>query len=373
MTATVLRASEPRDLLAYALYTLGFRPRNSLVVICLGDRNRVVGPVARFDLPPPEPRVARDVAAVVGSVAAQARARSVVLVAFTDDDVPSWLLDAVEDHLGALGARLLDAFAVGSTRYRCLTCDGPCCPEEGWPVGELESSRVGAEMVLQGCPLLADREALAGDLSPLGRAFRREVARVASEAERRWDAAAPAERTRRRTEALRRWDGALGRPVEEVTAADAGHLVAALSDLTLRDAVILTAVPGGGHAAELLVRRPSGAGPLADVVVDALDAVFGCPDGAGATVTPDRDLALRVEALLRRLARATRGRRQARSLAVMAWLAWWTGQGARADVLLTRVEAADPGHSLAALLRTAVDGRVPPPWACLDPLPRPAC
>ena len=50
MTVTTIRASEPRDLLAYLPYRLGFRPHRSVVVVSLRGARGRVGLVARVDL-----------------------------------------------------------------------------------------------------------------------------------------------------------------------------------------------------------------------------------------------------------------------------------------------------------------------------------
>jgi hypothetical protein len=94
-----------------------------------------------------------------------------------------------------------------------------------------------------------------------------------------------------------------------------------------------------------------------------MDAVFGRVAGASGAIEPDRELAGRVEALLRYLARAGHDAGRAGPLGVMTWLAWWRGHGSLAWELVDRTLEADPGHSLARLVRTALERLMPPPWA----------
>ena len=58
------------------------------------------------------------------------------------------------------------------------------------------------------------------------------------------------------------------------------------------------------------------------------------------------------------------GRRdhQAPALTLLALLAWWAGEGARANLLLERALHDDPQHTLALLLAQAVTAGVAPGW-----------
>ena len=50
------------------------------------------------------------------------------------------------------------------------------------------------------------------------------------------------------------------------------------------------------------------------------------------------------------------------ALGLLAFLAWWSSDGARADVLAHQALAEEPGHHLAALVVRALDAAAPPPW-----------
>ena len=364
----VIRAAEPRDLLAYALYAVGYRPQESLVVLPMAGR-RLVGPVSRHDLPPPDPAddvldpadgtapsptadlVADSLAALLVAAAADA----VAMVVFSERDVPGRLLLTVAGRLEAAGIVLVDAWQVTADRYHCLTCAGDCCPPQGRPLTELASSRVSAEMVLSGRSLAPDRRAVAGDLTPVAPGTHPQVLRAAAAAERSLRPAAG--RVAARQEVLRRWRRALAQQAPPEPA-EAGHLLGALADSRVRDAVLLSALPGAERAADLLVR-----GEVDARVTAALDAAFGPQPPQAPLVRPRDEVADPVESLLRHLTRSVAGPLRARPLAVMTWLAWWRGDGVLADVLLAEALAADPDHALAGMMRGLLEACCPPPWA----------
>jgi hypothetical protein len=359
----VLRASGPRDLLAYVPSALGFQPRDSLVLVALDGRR--VGPVLRQDLPPAADRgTVRQLVAGLAAFAARVEPRSVLAVAYSDARLPRRLVEVLRHALDLHGIALDDAWHVGGGRYRCLTCTGSCCPADGRPVRELESSLVLAELVLRGRAPVADRSELAGDLSPLPAAEQPVVAAAAAEeALRLTDGRSPA---RSRLGALACWRSALADwptlPEPRVT----GRLVAAVADVRVRDAVMLTAVPGSGTVPDRMA-----AGVLDAEVARCLDHVFGVVsgdrcDGEGPArpgPVPDDDLARAAEGVLRHVARGAAGTRGAAApLSLLAWLAWWCGDGARAWVYVDHALAADPAYSLALLLATVLERALGPGW-----------
>lgn len=67
--------------------------------------------------------------------------------------------------------------------------------------------------------------------------------------------------------------------------------------------------------------------------------------------------------LLTRVVAHGRSDRQAPALTLLALLAWWSGEGARASVLVDRALCHDPGYRLGGILAGAVAGGLPPGWA----------
>lgn len=357
----VLTASRPRDLLAAVPHLLGFQPVESLVVLCLGPDGRRLGPTMRLDLPPDGTR--KPIVAAVHTMEpalARVRASRVFVLLYSDRDLAGEVLDAVTPLLDRLGLRLEDAWHIGRGVYRSLTCEQSCCPPEGMPLADLDASLLRAELVYRGEAVLADRAELLGDLSPLPPSVRAEVEKAAHAA---WLRPAGGSLGRRAAAAaaLSGWRRALAAWPEVPEPATAGVLLAALDDVVVRDAIMMTAVPGCGDVAERLAVRD-----VDGDVQRALAAMFGPVAGRPRwVVRPDRDLADAVAGLLRHLVRAAENHRRAAPLAAWAWLAWWTGNGALAADLVDRALDADPGYSLARLLETAVHGPLPPPW--VDP------
>ncbi|WP_298456980.1 DUF4192 domain-containing protein [uncultured Cellulomonas sp.] len=420
MDATTIRVREPRELLALLPYQLGFRPERSAVAVALRPPRGRVGLIARVDLADLAdaclgPQLARRlVTHLVGDGAAQA-----VLVLYADVDpralpsrpslpsrsspssrpaergatgapgdaagaaVPAGVvrpagpggtpdpapqaLAAVRTFRQAATAFLGDVavWVVAPTGYLSLDClDVDCCPPGGRPLRDLESTEVGAHMVLAGAMVADSREALVPDV-PAGAAARRNAARAA------------ARRTVRRAvaqeqgpAALGRWraDGLLSwrRELEEVRrggrgpgAAALGRLAADLGDVPVRDAVLLTLVPGAADLPERSL-HPSAVGAVGfgTEVARVLAAVVSPRDG----VPPDPDVHLPATLLLEQVVGHSAGAARAPALTLLGLLAWWGGDGARAGVLIDRALAADPGHRLAHLLAEAVGAGLAPGW-----------
>ncbi|GAB2679929.1 DUF4192 domain-containing protein [Thalassiella azotivora] len=397
MSTPTIRVSEPRDLLAVVPYQLGYVPTDSLVLMSLRGPRQRVGLVARADLPDRSwPR--HEVESLCGTVAGHLRrdgARAAVLVVYADpgrtlpqdvgapaddraaddraaDDRAADVVALAAAALAEHGIPLLDAWWVGGGRYRCLTCAGDCCPADGRPLDEVRDSQAQAELVYRGLSVASGRGDLLGDLSPAAASVRRAV----REAALRPGAVPPqdtADLVRWRQEVLRTWshrlragDGTGGsgeRAVDgdvdvAVALVQDAALLAGLADPVLRDAMMLACAPGAGDGPERLLSRGAGdreAGRL-------LDRVFGARD----PLRPERARLEAAGTVLRHLVRVSDGPEAAPPLAVLAWMSWWAGDGAPASDLCDLALAADPGHSLAGLLRRCLDGGIPPGWAEAD-------
>ena len=404
---TVIRAQGPRELLAYVPYRLGYRPRDSVVLVGLRPPRGRVGLVVRVDVADLAdlehgPQVARS---VVGHLAADG-AQRVVLVAYTDAPLRTGYTDAplrtggdgvararaavehcreaVEPHVGPV-----EAWVVSSTGWYALDCaEDDCCPPAGRPLRDLESSEVGAHMVLAGTALADSRED-ALRLPRAGAEARRRAARAARRAHERAARAAQAgeDPVDDRVRALALWRAAValaagpgrrgaeegpaddgpGRPgraprealAPEVPAAPVlGRLAAALGSVPVRDAVLVSLVPGTGDLADRTVRG-------ADVDTGTGRAIAAIVDPAAGRA-PDPSLTGPARAVLEAVvAHAPRGS-AAPALALLALLAWWHGDGGRAVRRVEEALAEDPAHRLARLLASALDAGVPPGWVRAD-------
>ena len=89
----------------------------------------------------------------------------------------------------------------------------------------------------------------------------------------------------------------------------------------------------------------------------------GYPDFAGLSISalPAVETAAHVRVLESVVAHGRRGA-QPPALTLLALLAWWQGDGARARLLLERALQEDPDYTLAQLLDATLAAAVPPGW-----------
>jgi hypothetical protein len=372
MSTTAIRLLEPRELLAFLPYQLGFQPSESLVAISLRGRQAHVGLVARVDLDDlgdeeGGPGLAR---ALVGHLDAD-RAQAYALVVYSADGVGApgattiRAIKAVEHLRVAAEAHLPErgAWVVTPTGYSALGCaDERCCPPGGRPLAELESTVIGAHMVLAGVAVAASRDGI-GRIVPAGA----EARRSASRASRRWAARrgtgdrgprrgrAAMSESEWRVASLEAWrdEWARSRAGQVSRAVDHGRLAAALADVRTRDAILLSLIP---DTADLPERS------LSEGADDEVGAALGRLMDPHTGVPPLRDEVETARRVLEGVVAHAPRRSGAPALTLLALLSWWEGDGARAAVLLMRSERCEPGYRLAALLQQAVDVGMPPGW-----------
>lgn len=400
--ATTIRTDDVRELLALVPFKLGFHPTESAVLVSLRGARSEVGLVARLDL--------ADLADEDGEVAARAfvghvvddGARRAMAVIYTEADLRPPVRDAARsdrtdrDALLAthrLGAAAREAFGDAGTGtwvvtpagYYALGCEDPvCCPPGGRPLRDLQSTQVWAQMVLEGVVVASSRDDLVR-LPVVTPAQRRSARRARDRWRARGATASPgAQMHRWRREGLDLWRRALaaagtdgvgagtGRALPETLGervlapvafgpgsgglpvpTDVGRLLAALDDVLVRDAVLLTFIEGNDRVADRVV-----AGETGPAIGAALGAVTDPAHGR----RPDPERTAAARAVLEHLvAHASRGM-HAPALTLLAFLAWWEGDGARAGVLVDRALLADPDHRLAVLVDQALRAGMPPGW-----------
>ena len=411
MTPT-LRVRDPQELLALIPFQLGFQPRESAVVVSLREPQRRVGLVMRVDLADlAQPDDGRQVARTMVTHVAADGGRDTVLVLYTDAPVPpvhdagSSVWRAAGHYLGAAEAFLgsVDAWVVSSTGYASLGCpDLRCCPTGGRPLSDLAATVVGAEMVLAGAVVMASRDELAripraSDLA------RRRANAAANRWRQRASGAGPAERQQWRLAGFAAWRAALD---GDMTPATLGRIEVALDDIIVRDAVLLSLVPGTGDLAEqyLLGAAVQSATQPADRSGGVSRRTDGRPDGRpdggasggtaggagsgpggrgrdprwtdvavgramaaivdpGVGVPPADELTSAALRTLEGVVSHGRRRHQAPALTLLALLTWWRGSTARSGALLERAQACDPSYRLARLLDRALEAGMAPGWA----------
>ena len=389
---TLIRAQGPRELLAYVPFRLGYRPQDSVVLVGLRPPRGRIGLVVRVDVADAAdvehgPQLARS---VVGHLAADG-ARRVVLVVYSDAPLRAAGVAAARVRAAGGACRAaaephhgpVEAWVVSSTGWYALDCaEDDCCPPEGRSLRELESSEVGAHMVLSGAALADSREE-ALRIPPAGADARRRAARAARRVRDRARSVAAgddvASRVAARVSALALWRTAVAQVVARDRARDGGpvddgagaavpaatvlgRLAAGLESVPVRDAVLLSLVPGTDDLPDRTVRGgdvDAGTGRAIAAVVDP-----------GAGLAPDPAVTGPARAVLEGVvAHAPRGS-TAPALTLLALVAWWHGDGGRARRRLAEALAEDPTYRLALLLASALDAGVPPGWvradACAD-------
>lgn len=362
---TVIRTGDPADILTYIPYRLGFRPRESIVLLGLRPPRGRLGLVMRLDIAHVADEEhgraildeARELMAIDGSTDA-------FVVLYTDTPWP--VLEQRADVVRAVRrVRELTTWCeapgpwvVGSECYGVWGNAGSCDPLTT-PTASLDYGAMAARLVVEGLTVLPDRQDLA--VAPTSDPA---VGAAATRAYRR---------TRRHRQTL------LGRqaaevgiePVAELTAwqrrqhhlwvrllarvraqrpigpGELGRLAAGFEDVLLRDGAMCAAI---------------GVVPDRLPTIREIDQFFARAMGTG-TAVPIRERLDPVTDVLRQAAAAVgESVGAAPALGMLAWLAWWAGDGARADVLADQCLALAPGHRLALLVRQAVEHRLAPTW-----------
>jgi hypothetical protein len=321
-----VRIGDPGEIAAALPQLLGFRPRESVVLMSLtGPTGRRVGLCVRGDIPPAG--YAAEAAAALTRSLRTARPRAALLAVVSeapDDGVDLPHRPLVAELVQALTAARIpvpEILLVRAGRWWSYDCPQPCCaPAAGTPlppgVTQLAAAAVAAGTVVED-----DREALVARIAgPVGRArdeLAEVCARVAGECADGvladgW-AAFAAESWAAVTAALR--ECRPGRPAARLGDREIARVVCGLRDVEVRDRALELALGDDAAAAELLWTECTRRAPA------PLDA-------APATL-----------------------------LAVSAWL---RGDGAMANVALGRALAAEPGYGLALLLSQALAACLPP-------------
>ncbi len=355
-----LHLDQPREVLAWLPYQVHFWPHESVVLASLrrqepdeedADPGCEPGLVARTDL--------GIIGSLVGGRQAQVEmsrhlqrdgADRVVCAIYTEQPFA-----AVLRGQGPAGrtlawwrttpwAELGRTYLVGPERFRCVDCSTqPCCPHTGQPLEVLENTQVSAWYVYHGQTYASSREALVPDPRASAQECARTDAAAQAHLQTRPDLAGTALSAWQR-EMAHRWVALVrAAATREPTAEELGAVLAGLSDTWVRDAALMWSGTG-----RLLGES------LREEVIGAVFSGRLRPQPARVRAA-DRTLSL--------LATHATDRWRAPVLTSRAWLAWWTGDGARANILLQRALEVDADYSLAGLLGTALANGIPPGWA----------
>ena len=411
--------SGPADLLTIIPFHLGFQPARSVVVVCFHGKR--LGLVARLDLV--DGALAPEAAAQTLPTLLDGSPSSVAVVGFEDEQDESLpLLDELVAGLEQRRVIVRERLVVRDGRWRSIGCD--CCPDEGWLLPEQADVPAVASYVALGHSVLPDRAGLARLVEPLDQSARRHALTVSAieDWQRRYaDAGGSvsgspnrASRRRRRSgsgegglglldggdptprqflvnDGLVAWGGMLHGEIEGYGLEHwLPSVVGPLRDVEFRDAVVGWLCPGSvpldSFPPDLVTMLEVFLGPdlrvlpavRDDVSVGAVgvgetprdpvgapgepvDDVGGWDEGAG---WDDWDEAAAPRQLLSRLEEACRltpAAHAAPLLSLLASLAWWCGDGARAGVAVDRALELEPDHRLSRLVRQSLDHGIRPP------------
>ena len=351
---TTIRLRGPADIITVLPYHLGYRPKDSLVLVSLAGGR--LGFVARMDLPPPQVDP-YDVAKELAPLVAREAPEEVVLLTYESVlDQGRATSVAVRDALQDAGVKVADRFVVREGRFYATDCIGSCCPPEGEELPEDADVPAVAQFVLLGRRPAVDRDELADRLRSQADVNDDEsCAAVLHALVRRRGRRPPAARgfgQRATARIVEAWGQVLtpaplpgeerfGQSVPQQAFAWAA---VGLLDVHVRDLVAARLCPGSltldafaPHLRRLAVQHiPT----LTDAVpVETSDQVL------------DR---------LSELCRRTPEPVNVGPLTVMAQVSWWLGDGALARTALDLALAIDPDYRLALLLGQLVDNAVRP-------------
>jgi len=333
----LVRASSPGELLAVVPHLLGFVPQTSLVVIGTGPPRDRIRVTLRYDLPdPPDAGLAADIAAHAAAVLRSQRLTAALAVGYGSEALVTPVADALRDVMTAAGIGLHDVLRVQAGRYWSYRCaDEACCPAAGTPLdpGPYPGSTALAHA---GMGVLADRAAVAAQVAPLG--------------------GLTAESMRQATRRAEQHAVTLLKKVRKSGRIGAARQLIAAEGLNAVGSAIATYRAGDKFATDYQVAWLTVA--LRDLRVR---------DDAWARMDPAHagdHLRLWTD-----VTRRAQPGHVAAPAALLAFVAWQSGDGALANVALDRALADDPGYSMAQLLRQVIGAGAPPSLARLPMTP----
>lgn len=319
-TPPAIRIASPSDLLAVVPYLLGFHPEHSIVVVGTRPPRNRVQVAFRYDLPdPPDPDCSRDIGAHAASVLAREQVAGAVIAGYGPGILVTPVVQELRMQLADAGVEVTELLRAEEARYWSYLCEDPeCCPPDGVPFGHA-GSPVAAAAVSAGMTALQGREHLAATIAPDVGLGRDAMCQATAEAQQ-WAAGLTRDLSTARTEVnasgcqLVHAAVAAYRGGGRLSDTDAARLSVLISSLRIRDEawMLIDAADIGPHLAL-----------WADMTRRAVVGVAACAS-------------------------------------LLAFAAWTAGNGALANVALTRALDADQSYRLAHLIIAAIQAGVPP-------------
>jgi len=334
----VVRPGSNAALLRLLPHLLGFVPEASLVVIGTSPPRDRIRVTLRYDLPDtPEAGQAADIAEHAVGVLRSQRLTAAVAIGYGPEPQVNPVADALRNAARSAELEVREFLRVQDSRYWSYLCDQACCPADGVPFdAEPADAAEAAALARVGDRVFTCRAALAARVSPLG----------GITAESMHQATRRAEQHVAQLLAKVRKSSRLGA---------ARHMIAA-EGLAASGAMITRYRDGGRFTTDYEIARITVA--LRDLRVR---------DDAWARMDPEHTEA-HIRLWIDVVRRAQPGY-VAASAALLAFVAWQSGDGALANVALDRALADDPDYSMALLLRQVITAGVPPSQARLPMTP----
>jgi hypothetical protein len=335
----VVRAGSPAALVRLVPHLLGFMPEASLVVIGVAPPRDRIRVTLRYDLPdPPAADLAAEIAAHALGVLSAQRLTAAVAVGYGSEALVTPVAREMREAAWQAAIDLKEFLRVADGRYWSYVCGNEkCCPAEGVPFDATPADPAEAEaLAAVGDRVLATRAAVAARVAPLGG--------IAAESMR--------QATRRAEQHVAR----LLAKVRKSARLGAARQMIASEGLAAVGAMITRYREGGRFTTDYEIARITVA--LRDLRVR---------DDAWARMDPSHAEAH--QRLWTDVVRRAQPGHVAAPAALLAFVAWQSGDGALANVALDRALADDPRYSMALLLRQVITAGAPPALARLPMTP----
>lgn len=321
---TVLQVGSLAEVLAYIATSLGFQPADSLVAVSVRPPRSRIGLVTRVDLD-----AATDTAHDLVMHLVRDGAGEIIVVTYSDDT------DAAAEAAEAV-RQAAEPMKVG---HAVVTSGGYAWFDEPGlrPMSDLDSTGVAAMSVYSGIAVRTSRE----DLAP-------RVQDTDAIAAARAAAALDYPGALTSGDVLAAWRRAVSEHTHDPQTL--GRLARTLTDVTVRDAVLVLMVTNSDEQATAVLNHDDGAARA------ALDTLMQGAQHPGDSVNPWAETLALVAA-----------HQDPEPVAAPAWTLWaitqwWAGAGAAANVGVEKALAADDTHRLAHLMADCLSAGIGPGW-----------
>ena len=335
----VVRAGSPAALLRLIPHLLGFVPEASLIVIGVAPPRDRIRVTLRYDLPdPPAANLVAEIAEHALGVLSAQRLTAAVAVGYGPEALVAPVARELREAAWQAPIELREFLRVADGRYWSYVCGNEkCCPAEGVPFDATAADPAEAEaLTAVGDRVLATRAAVVARVAPLGGIAAESMRQVTRRAEQH--VAQLLAKVRR--------SGRLG----------AARQMIAAEGLAAVGTLIVRYRDGGRFTSDYEIARITVA--LRDLRVR---------DDAWARMDPGHSSAH--QRLWIDVVRRAQPGYVAAPAALLAFVAWQSGDGALANVALDRALADDPRYSMALLLRQVITAGAPPALARLPMTP----